>query len=108
MDPGFRLCAPVLKRAAGRPRKSRYRRRSKETGLGARQRKCKRCGGSGYFCKYCDNVVDPAFGESSDENHDQQPDATENENVAPNNDSDDDAPNDEFDYHAANNNYSDG
>ena len=76
VDPGFRLCAPVLKRAAGRPRKSRYRRRSEGAGLGARQRKCKRCGGSGHFGKYCDNVVDPAFGESSDENHDQQPDAT--------------------------------
>jgi hypothetical protein len=75
VDPGFKLCAPVLKRAAGRPRKSRHRRRS-EGGGGARVRKCTRCGGTGHFGKYCDNAVDPGFGESMpDETDGQQPDA---------------------------------
>ena len=60
VDPGFKLCAPVLKRAAGRPRKSRIRPRSEGAGLGARKRKCTRCGGSGHFGKYCDNTVDPS------------------------------------------------
>ena len=86
VDPGFKLCAPVLKRAAGRPRKSRIRPRSEGAGLGARKRKCTRCGGSGHFGKYCDNTVDPAFGESFDEGFDenvgQQPVAsTDDENV---------------------------
>ena len=85
VDPGFKLCAPVLKRAAGRPRKSRIRPRSEGAGLGARKRKCTRCGGSGHFGKYCDNTVDPAFGESFDEGFDenvgQQPVAsTDDEN----------------------------
>jgi hypothetical protein len=39
VDPDFKLCAPILKRAAGRPRKSRIRPRSKGSGLGARKRK---------------------------------------------------------------------
>jgi len=82
VDPGFKLCAPVLKRAAGRPRKSRFRRRSEGAGLGARMRKCKRCGGTGHFGKYCDNAVDPAFGESFDQNLGQQQDATDDENDA--------------------------
>ncbi|KAM3192355.1 hypothetical protein ACQJBY_069534 [Aegilops geniculata] len=85
VDPGFKLCAPVLKRAAGRPGKSRIRPRSEGAGLGARKRKCTRCGGSGHFGKYCDNTVDPAFGESFDEGFDenvgQQPVAsTDDEN----------------------------
>ena len=85
VDPGFKLCAPVLKRAAGRPRKSQIRPCSKGAGLGARKRKCTRCGGSGHFGKYCDNTVDPAFGESFDEGFDenvgQQPVAsTDDEN----------------------------
>ena len=85
VDPGFKLCAPVLKRAAGRPRKSRIRPRSEGAGLGARKRKCTRCGGSGHFGKYCDNTVDSAFGESFDEGFDenvgQQPVAsTDDEN----------------------------
>ena len=67
MDPGFKLCAPVLKRAAGRPRKARIRPRSEGAGLGARRRKCTRCDGSSHFGKYCDNIVDPAFGECFDE-----------------------------------------
>ena len=49
VDPGFKLCALVLKRAAGRPRKSRYRTRNEGAGLGARKRKCTRCGGSCHF-----------------------------------------------------------
>ena len=71
VDPGFKLCAPVLKRAAGRPRKSRIRPRSEGAGLGARKRKCTRCGGSGHFGKYCDNTIDPAAGESFDEGFDE-------------------------------------
>jgi hypothetical protein len=85
VDPGFKLCAPILKRAAGRPRKSRIRPRSEGSGLGARKRKCTRCGGSGHFAKYCDNAVDPAFGECfDDENEDQQP---VDQNEAPSDDS---------------------
>ena len=80
VNPGFKLCAPVLKRAAGRPRKSRYRTHSEGTGLGARKRKFTRCGGSGHFGRYYDNAVDPAFGECFDENDDdQQPVGTESE-----------------------------
>ena len=76
VDPGFKLCAPLLKRAAGRPRKTRHRRRNEGGGLGARVRKCTRCGGTGHFGKYCDNTVDPGFGESIPaENDGQLPDA---------------------------------
>ena len=71
VDPGFKLCAPVLKRVAGRPRKSRIRPCSEGAGLGARKRKCTRCGGSGHFGKYFDNTVDPAFGESFNEGFDE-------------------------------------
>ncbi|KAM0854097.1 hypothetical protein ACQ4PT_050657 [Festuca glaucescens] len=112
VDPGFKLCAPVLKRPAGRPRKSRIKPRSEGDGLGARKRKCTRCGGSGHFAKYCDNTVDPAFGECfDDENEGQQPVAPDDENDAhqphdfandPNDDSDDDqieaADDDQIDY----------
>ena len=91
VDPGFKLCAPVLKRAEGRSRKSRIRHRSEGAGLGARKRKCTRCGGSGHFGKYCDNTVDPAFGESFDEGFDendgQQPVASDEDFVeVPNDD----------------------
>ena len=90
VDPGFKLCAPVLKRAAGRPRKSRYTPRSEGAGLGARKRKCTRCGGTGHFGKYCDNAVDPGFGESiPDENDGQQPDATFESDDQQSSDSDD-------------------
>ncbi|KAM0884524.1 hypothetical protein ACQ4PT_030919 [Festuca glaucescens] len=74
VDPGFKLCPPVLKRAAGRPRKSRIRRRSEGAGLGPRRRKCTRCGGSGHFAKYCDNAVDPTFRECFDAPNDEQND----------------------------------
>ena len=107
MDPGFKLCAPVLKRAAGRPRKSRFRPRSEGAGLGARRRKCTRCGGSGHFTKYCDNAVDLAFRECFDEgfneNVGQRPVATnEYFDEVPNDDGQqphdfDDDPNDDFD-----------
>jgi hypothetical protein len=101
VDPGFKLCPPVLKRAAGRPRKSQIRPRSKGAGLGARKRKCTRCGGSSHFTKYCDNAVDPTFGECfADENEDQQPVAPDDATDFANNSNDDqidyqsDAPND--------------
>jgi hypothetical protein len=67
VDPGFKLCAPVLKRAAGRPRKSRIRPRSEGGKFGARRRNCTRCGGTGHFAKFCDNALNPAFGESYDD-----------------------------------------
>ena len=108
VNPGFKLRAPVLKRAKGRPRKSRIRARSEGAGLGARKRKCNRCGGSGHFGRYCDHAVDPAFGERLDEtdddeqqvgieqehehddddddDDDEQPVGTEHDNVAPNDD----------------------
>src|SRR3954463_12060325 len=44
VDPGFKLCAPVLKRSAGGPRKARIRPSGEGDGLGARRRKCTRCG----------------------------------------------------------------
>ena len=89
VNPGFKLCAPVLKRVAGRPRKSRIRPRSEGAGLGARRRKCTRCGGTGHFAKYCDNAVDPAFGECfDDENDAQQPHDFAND--APSGDQNDD------------------
>ncbi|KAM0866393.1 hypothetical protein ACQ4PT_042648 [Festuca glaucescens] len=99
VDLGFKLCAPILKRAAGRPRKSRIRPRSEGAGLGERRRKCTRCGGSGHFAKYYDNAVDLAFGESFDENVDANEDPNEEENVDPNEEENDDhneeAPNDD-------------
>ncbi|KAM0858658.1 hypothetical protein ACQ4PT_047699 [Festuca glaucescens] len=101
VDTGFKLCAPILKRT-GRPRKSRIRPCSEGGGLGARRRKCTRCGGSGHFAKYCDNTVDPAFGESFDENVDTNEDHNEDQNVNPNeeenvdpNDDPNEAPNDD-------------
>lgn len=97
VDPRFKLCALVLKRAAGRPRKSRYKPRSERAGLRARKRKCTRCGGSSHFGKYCDNAVDSAFGEYFDENDDdQQPIGTDDEHDVTDDPNDDDhlAPND--------------
>ncbi|KAM0831481.1 hypothetical protein ACQ4PT_065497 [Festuca glaucescens] len=91
VDLGFKLCAPILNRAAGRPRKSRIRPHSEGAGLGARRCKCTRCGGSGHFAKYCDNAVDPAFGESFDENVDTNVDPNEEEN----DDHNEEAPNDD-------------
>ena len=53
-------------------------------------RKCTRCGGSGHFGKYCDNAVDPGFGESIDvENDGQQPDAAFENDGQQSSDSDD-------------------
>ncbi|XP_024314867.1 uncharacterized protein LOC106865711 [Brachypodium distachyon] len=90
------LCAPILKRATGRPRKSRIRPRSEGAGLGARRHKCTRCGGTCHFAKYCDNAIDPAFGDSFDENVGQQPVATDEANVAHQPHGFDDDPNDDF------------
>jgi len=59
-------------------------------------RKCKRYGGSGHFGNKCNNAVDPAFGEFSDENLGPD-DAAENEGLdaaAENEGSDAAAPND--------------
>ncbi|KAM0863668.1 hypothetical protein ACQ4PT_044427 [Festuca glaucescens] len=94
VDPGFKLCPPVLKRAAGRPRKSQIRPRSKGAGLGPRRRNCTKCGGSGHFAKYCDNTVDPVFGECFDAPNDEQNDEQSDE---PNEDAMD-ATNDEQTY----------
>jgi hypothetical protein len=92
VDPRFKLCAPVLKRAACKPRKSQIRPRSEGARLGARKCKCTRCGGTCHFAKYCDNIVDAAFGECfDDENDGKQPVAPDDENDAQN-----EAPNDDF------------
>ncbi|KAG8098713.1 hypothetical protein GUJ93_ZPchr0013g36910 [Zizania palustris] len=66
VDPGFVLNAPVQNRAPGRPRKTRIRSRVEGSGLGARKRKCKRCGRSGHIARNCKNAVDAAFGEDQD------------------------------------------
>ncbi|KAM0914690.1 hypothetical protein ACQ4PT_011340 [Festuca glaucescens] len=79
VDPGFKLCPPVLKRAAGRSRKGRIRPCSEGARLGPRRRKCTRCGGSGHFAKYCDNAVDPAFRECFDAPNDEQNDEQSDE-----------------------------
>ncbi|KAM0827353.1 hypothetical protein ACQ4PT_068254 [Festuca glaucescens] len=79
VDPGFKLCPLALKRVTGRPRKSRIRPHSEGAGLGPRRRKCTRCGGSGHFAKYCDNAVDPAFGECFDAPNDDQNDEQSDE-----------------------------
>ncbi|KAM0871570.1 hypothetical protein ACQ4PT_039311 [Festuca glaucescens] len=94
VDPGFKLCPPILKRAAGRPRKRRIRPRSEGAGLGPRRCKCTRCGGSGHFAKYCDNAVDPAFRECFDAPNDEQNDEQSDE---PNEDAMDATNNDQTD-----------
>ena len=66
VDPGFKLCAPVQNRAPGRPRKQRIRASSEGKGLGARKRKCKRCGRFGHIAKNCKESVDAAFGEEDE------------------------------------------
>ncbi|KAM0876913.1 hypothetical protein ACQ4PT_035850 [Festuca glaucescens] len=91
VDPGFKLCPSVLKREAGRPRKSRIWPHGEGAGLGPRRRKCTRCGGSGNFSKFRDNAVDPAFVECFDEENEEQNDVFDTD---PNNDPIE-APNDE-------------
>src|SRR5699024_4925309 len=64
VDPGFMLHPSVMKRATGRPRKTRIRSSVEGLGgLGPRKRRCKRCGGTGHIAKNCKNAVDPSFGE---------------------------------------------
>jgi hypothetical protein len=63
VNPGFVLNPPVQTRAPGRPRKTRIRSSAKDSVLGPRKKKCKRCGGLGHIARNCKNAVDPAFGE---------------------------------------------
>ena len=60
--PRFKLEPPILRRPPGRPRKLRIK-ASHEKGsrLGARQRKCKRCGGLGHIKRVCKNPVPHDF-----------------------------------------------
>ena len=61
VDPGFKLCSPVLTRPPGRPKKNRYR--AGEEGRVPRKRACKKCGILGHIARLCTNPVDAAFGE---------------------------------------------
>ncbi|XP_020185340.1 uncharacterized protein [Aegilops tauschii subsp. strangulata] len=61
VDPGFKLCSPVLTRPPGRPRKNMIR--AGEEGRVKKQRKCKRCGILGHIARRCTNPVDASFGE---------------------------------------------
>ena len=62
VNPGFKLEPPILRRPPGRPRKLRIK-ASHEKGsrLGARRRKCKRCGGLGHIKRLCKNPVPHDF-----------------------------------------------
>ena len=58
VDPGFKLQPPVLRRPPGRPRKLRIEASTdKCPRLGARKRKCGRCGGFGHIKRLCKNPV---------------------------------------------------
>ena len=58
VDPGFKLQPPVLRRPPGRPRKLRIEASTdKGSRLGARKRKCKRCGRFGHIKRLCKNPV---------------------------------------------------
>jgi hypothetical protein len=72
-DPGFKLCAPLMKRPPGRPRTKRIRARSEGGRLGARKIKCRRCGGFGHTQRICKESVDPAFGEEGYGEPEQEP-----------------------------------
>ena len=65
VDPGFKLEPPVLRRPPGRPRKERTEAfTAKGSRLGARKRKCKRCGGLGHIKRLCKNPVPRDFGDA--------------------------------------------
>lgn len=72
-DPGFKLCAPLMKRPPGRPRTKRIRARSEGGRLGARKIKCRRCGAFGHIQRTCKESVDPAFGEEGYGEPEQEP-----------------------------------
>lgn len=57
VDLGFKLWPPILKRAAGRPRKRRFK-GCEEGGYSKRRSKCKRCGQFGHMMKTCNEPVD--------------------------------------------------
>jgi len=56
VDPGFKLWPPILKRAAGRPRKRRYK-SAAEGGTVRRTTKCTRCKQFGHMAKTCNEYV---------------------------------------------------
>jgi hypothetical protein len=64
INPGFVLHAPMQGRARERPKKSRIRSSAKgRGGLGPRNQKCKRCGGSRHIARTYKNAIDASFGE---------------------------------------------
>ena len=56
VDMGFKLCPPLLKRAAGCPRTRRIK-GVEEGGKSTSQRQCKRCGQFGHMMKTCNETV---------------------------------------------------
>jgi len=62
-----------MKRPPGRPRTKRIRASSEGGRLGARKRKCRRCGGFGHIQRTCKESVDPAFGEEGYEEPEHEP-----------------------------------
>ena len=56
VDPGFKLWPPILKRAAGRPRKRRFK-SAAEGGTQTKTTKCSRCNQLGHMAKTCNEYV---------------------------------------------------
>lgn len=57
VDMGFKLCPPVLKRAAGRPRTRRIKGCEEGGGRVVRRMRCRRCGDYGHMMKTCNETV---------------------------------------------------
>jgi len=56
VDSGFKLWPPILKRAAGRPRKRRFK-SAAEGGTQTKTTKCSRCNQLGHMAKTCNEYV---------------------------------------------------
>lgn len=63
VDPGFKLCPPVLTRPPSRPRTNRIR--GAAEGGSRKKRKCSRCGGLGHIGRKCSNTMPLGFGDTA-------------------------------------------